>query len=56
MELSDYLFLFLLIAAAAVILYRAIRKRKWCPDIFGGKQCGLDHEKNESEVTKRQKK
>ena len=35
MNWTDYLFLMGLIALAGYIFYRAYRKKKWCPSLFG---------------------
>jgi hypothetical protein len=32
---KDLLFLMALVAIAGVILYRALRNKKWCPAIYG---------------------
>ena len=35
MEWTDILFFLFLVALAGFIFYRAFRKKKWCPAIFG---------------------
>lgn len=42
----DYVFLFTLLAVAVVILYRAVKKKSWCQDIYSrGKGCSTGHER-----------
>lgn len=36
MNWVDVIFLAGLLAGAGFILYRAVRKKKWCPAVFGG--------------------
>jgi hypothetical protein len=35
MELTDILMLVALFLVAGIVLYRTIRKKKWCPAVFG---------------------
>ena len=35
MELTDIVFLLILFVFAGVVFYRAFRKKKWCPAVFG---------------------
>ncbi len=42
---KDILFAVVLFAAAAFFLYRFIKKRKWCPDIYGSGSCAINEEK-----------
>jgi hypothetical protein len=46
----DYLFLVGLILVAVFILYRAVKKKSWCPDIYGnGKGCSTNSEENKKQ-------
>ena len=51
MSWMDVTFMAFLFAFAGIILYRAIRKKKWCPTVFGsadkdtGKDTGKDTDK-----------
>jgi hypothetical protein len=46
----DYLFLVVLILVAVFILYRAVKKKSWCPDIYGsGKGCSTGSKKGPEE-------
>ncbi len=48
MGIYDYLFFLLLIVFAGFIFYRVFTRKKWCPDIFGGKGCSLDQSNKKS--------
>jgi hypothetical protein len=37
-------FLVIVFAFAAVVLYRAVRKKKWCPDVYGSGACSLERD------------
>ncbi len=45
MSAGDFLFLFLIILFAFIILYRAIKKKGWCPDIYGTGACTINDQK-----------
>ncbi len=44
MEIKDILALIGVLAAAVFYLYRTIRKKKWCPDVYGSGACSLKEE------------
>ncbi len=48
MRIYDYLFFLLLIVFAGFIFYRSLTRKKWCPDIFGGKECKIDNPNSSS--------
>lgn len=41
MDWKSLLFLLLVFVFAAVILYRAVFKKRWCPDIYGSRGCAI---------------
>lgn len=45
MSWGDIALLIALLGLAVFILYRAIRKRTWCPDIYGNGGCSLPKNK-----------
>ncbi len=42
MDWKDILFLLVIICGAVFILYRTVKNKKWCPDIYGSGSCGID--------------
>lgn len=53
---KNILFLVGSIAVAVFMLYRAIVKKKWCPDIYGSGSCGLKDNNPKSKSTDLPKK
>ncbi len=42
MAWQDVLLIVCLFIAAAFFLYRTIKKKRWCPDIYGDGSCMID--------------
>lgn len=47
MQWYDYLVLLGLVGLAIFFLFKSIAGKKWCPDVFGNKGCGLEAEKSQ---------
>jgi hypothetical protein len=46
---KDILALLVLVLIAGIILYRAIRKKKWCPAVYGSAKNAAGDEKQRSD-------
>jgi len=46
---KDILFILALFCVTAFILYRAVKKKKWCPDIYGSDSCGVNDKQKKSQ-------